>query len=407
MNVRVLQQIDRWIGVPLCIALTGWRRIADTFRVEEDDSPERILVVKLAEQGSTVLAQPALREAVKRVGAANVFFLAFEDNRFILDLLEIIPPGNVFTLPADSPVRFCLGALRVLKSIRHLKISVAIDMEFFSRGSAAVAYLCGANKRIGFHPFHGGGPYRGDLLTHRLVYNPHLHTSDAFLSLVRALDRKPRDFPALDFEGSAPGETLTAGASFKANERELKDVQALVRKETGGNPRLILLNPNASDLLPLRKWPSERYAQLAEQLLERFPEVVVGFTGGPMDVVATEALARQLDSPRCVSFAGKTTLRQLLVLFTQASVLVTNDSGPAHFATLTPIEVVTLFGPETPELFAARTPRNTILWARLACSPCVSAYNNRESACRNNLCMQALTVEQVFEATVRAYLKGI
>ena len=44
----------------------------------------------------------------------------------------------------------------------------------------------------------------------------------------------------------------------------------------------------------------------------------------------------------------------LMVLYTMCEILVTNDSGPAHFASLTPINVVTLFGPETPDLFAAR-----------------------------------------------------
>jgi ADP-heptose:LPS heptosyltransferase len=82
---------------------------------------------------------------------------------------------------------------------------------------------------------------------------------------------------------------------------------------------------------------------------------------------------------------------------------VTNDSGPAHFASLTGINVVTLFGPETPHLFAARTPRNMALWAGLSCSPCVNAYNNRQSTCRNNLCMQEITVEQVFNEVCRIY----
>jgi ADP-heptose:LPS heptosyltransferase len=82
---------------------------------------------------------------------------------------------------------------------------------------------------------------------------------------------------------------------------------------------------------------------------------------------------------------------------------VTNDSGPAHFAVLTPVRTVTLFGPETPTLFAARTPRNTPLWVGLACSPCVNAFNNRQSSCRDNICMQAISVEQVFAAVVQAY----
>jgi ADP-heptose:LPS heptosyltransferase len=93
--------------------------------------------------------------------------------------------------------------------------------------------------------------------------------------------------------------------------------------------------------------------------------------------------------------AGKTTLRELLVLDCLADLLVTNDSGPAHFATLTPIEVIALFGPETPALFGARTARTHILWKSLPCSPCVSAMNNRLSRCNDNRCMTSITVDEV------------
>jgi len=82
---------------------------------------------------------------------------------------------------------------------------------------------------------------------------------------------------------------------------------------------------------------------------------------------------------------------------------VTNDSGPAHFASMTPIHVVTLFGPETPELFGARSPNTEFLYAGITCSPCVNAYNNRQSVCRNNICMQAITVDDVFEKITRIY----
>jgi hypothetical protein len=64
---------------------------------------------------------------------------------------------------------------------------------------------------------------------------------------------------------------------------------------------------------------------------------------------------------------------------------------------------VTLFGPETPLLFAALTPRNKPLWAGIACSPCVSAVNNRQSACTNNVCMQRISIEQVFETVLASY----
>jgi ADP-heptose:LPS heptosyltransferase len=95
--------------------------------------------------------------------------------------------------------------------------------------------------------------------------------------------------------------------------------------------------------------------------------------------------------------AGKTTLRELLVLYCLADMLVTNDSGPAHFAALTPIQVVTLFGPETPARFASRSPRSHVIWKDIHCSPCVDAYNNRLSTCRDNRCMQQIAADEVFD----------
>jgi len=168
-------------------------------------------------------------------------------------------------------------------------------------------------------------------------------------------------------------------------------------------PPLLLLNANASDLMPLRRWDGERYVELAEKLLQQFPEAAIGFTGGPGEATNIDNLVRQVDSPRCVNLAGKTTMRQLLVLYTLAEVLVTNDSGPAHFATLTPVDVVVLFGPETPQLFAALSPRTHPLWAGLACSPCINAFNDRYSTCTDNVCMQRLTVEQVFAVVCDLY----
>jgi hypothetical protein len=80
--------------------------------------------------------------------------------------------------------------------MRKLRLDAAVDMEFFARASAVFTYLSGAGRRIGFHSYAGDGPYRGDLMTHRLVYNPHLHTSQLFEMMVEALNHPPKLFPA-------------------------------------------------------------------------------------------------------------------------------------------------------------------------------------------------------------------
>ena len=146
-----------------------------------------------------------------------------------------------------------------------------------------------------------------------------------------------------------------------------------------------------------------RYVELSLRLLERYPDLFIAFTGAPAEATANNRLAAEVSSNRVISLAGKTTLRQVLVLYTRSQILVTNDSGPAHFASMTPIHVITLFGPETPELFGARSPTAEFLYAGITCSPCVNAYNNRQSVCRNNMCMQAISVDAVFEKVTSIY----
>jgi ADP-heptose:LPS heptosyltransferase len=405
LDTRTLQFIDRWIGVCICGALTLVRAIGDgSNKVQTLQKPKKILFVKFAEQGSTVLAFRAISRAIEMVGRQNVYFLVFEENRFILDVMNLIPEENVVTVSHKNIFDAGFGALRALKRIRGLRVDAAIDLEFFSRSSAALTFLSGATSRVGFHTFFGEGPYRGDLMTHRLLYNPYIHTSQNFQLMVEALEQPSGKLPT--FDGSIP-DANAALPTYTAKPADLENVRAIVRREYGHPevPPLILLNPNASDLLPLRKWPTDRYVELARLLLERFTEVTIAMTGSPLEAQAIEKVAARVNSSRCFSLAGKTTLRQLLVLYSLAELLITNDSGPAHFASMTPVTVITLFGPETPHLFRALTPRSIPIWMQLPCSPCVNAYNNRQSPCRDNICMKSITVDHVFAVASKAYLE--
>jgi ADP-heptose:LPS heptosyltransferase len=399
MKVRTLQRADMWIGVPLCALLTLFRRLLPARSFDSGVRLQSLVVIKLAEQGSTVLAYPALKRAIDICGRDNVYFVCVEENRFIVDVMDIIPKTNVLTISVRTIPALIRSTLSVLSGLRKRRVDAAIDMEFLSRASAATTFLIGARRRVGFHAYFGGGLWRGDLMTHRLVYNPHLHTSDAFLTLVEAAQIDPSNLPTLPLRPVSPSEP----PRFQPSTAEVSEVRRKLTEKTNTTAPWILINANAADLLPLRRWPEGRYVELARRLLAQFPEICIAFTGAPHEAKSSSLLVSQVDSPRCVSIAGETTLRELLALYSLSEVLVTNDSGPAHFAALTPIRTVTLFGPESPRLFAARTPRNKALWAEIACSPCVSAYNNRQSACQNNVCMQAIEVEQVFSSVCEAY----
>src|SRR5437762_9335571 len=277
--------MDRWLGTPICFILTLLRAGLGR-RLLVSAGIRSLLFIKLAEQGSTVLAYPAIRQAIELFGHANVYFVVFEDNRFILDVMDLIPRENVFTISFESFAAMLRTTFRALYQIRKIKIDAAIDLEFFTRGSAILTFLTGAKRRIGFHSFFQAGPYRGNLMTHRLLYNPHLHTSQTFRVMVEAAKMDGADLPALDLKTPVADELP---AQFQPAIEETEIVRGMLRSELGQCPPLILLNPNASDLLPLRRWPSHRYIELAKRLLARYSDVAVVFTGAPNE---SQAIAK-------------------------------------------------------------------------------------------------------------------
>ena len=151
-----MRRVDRWIGAPLCAVLTAMRRFGDLFRGRRHDGPPgKIAVIKLAEQGATVLAHSALARARDMVGAENLFFVVFAENRFILDLLGIVPSRNVLVIRTHGLVRVALDTLRVLRRLRRERVDATVDFEFFARSSAILSYLSGARLRSGYHSWFG------------------------------------------------------------------------------------------------------------------------------------------------------------------------------------------------------------------------------------------------------------
>ena len=397
MKQEVIRRLDALLGSVLCFLLTAHRWFADRLGPRPAGEPRKIVFIKLIEQGATVLASAAVRRAVERVGREGVYFCVFEENRAILDLLDLVPPANVLAVRSRSLGTFARDVLGALRALRRAGVDTAVDLEFMARASAILAYLSGARRRVGLHRFTAEAPYRGDLLTHRVHYNPFLHTSQAYGVLLAALDCDPADTP---LPKVVPPPIDPSPPRFAPGPEEVARMRALLA-EIAGRPvegPIVVLNPNTGDLIPLRMWPAERFAALGRQVLAAFPAATVVVTGLASERAGAEAVSRAIGSERAICIAGRTTLRDVVVLYTLADVLVASDSGPGHFASLTDIDAVVLFGPEAPQLFGPLGPRTHALWAGLACSPCVSPYNHRFSPCVRNACMDAHVVGGVFEA---------
>lgn len=392
MNVDLMRKVDHHLGVPLTFFSTFWLKFVHFLFHQQTCPPKNILFVELSEMGSTIIADPAMRRAQKSFDA-NLFFVIFSKNKPSLDLLNTIPQQNIFTLCEDNLWTLIRDAVRYLFWCRRHKIDTAIDLELFSRVSALLTGFSGAKNRVGYHNFHGEGLYRGDMLTHKVAYNPHIHIAKNFIALIYALEAKMAEIP---YAKTLITDNDTQLTQVNFNDIEKKTIRDSIQAcyPEYQNQRLVLINPNASDLLPQRRWPKQNFIELMQQILAQYEDVIVLITGAPNEKEEAEALKIQVNHPRCVNYAGQLKLLQMPILYSIANLMVTNDSGPGHFSSITALKTFVLFGPETPKLYGS-LGNSTPIFAGLACSPCVSAANHRKTPCTDPVCMDAITVETV------------
>jgi len=405
MNLDLIRAVDKWCGIPACFFLSAAHKILASIRPHRKDeagdgtTPRKVLFIELSEMGSAILAYPAMRYALGKYPHLQLYFLIFSRNRFSVEVLDLIPEDHVFTIDISSPVQFLWSTLKALKAIRKTGIDTVFDLELFSRFSSLLSGLSGAGIRAGYSKYHEEGLYRGQFMTHRVLYNCHQHMAKNFIALVKAIEQQD--------EGPLLKEVIADENLIRPRyEPNAEDLESMRRRLADINPSvrsakyLILFNPGAGSLLPIRAWPVENYGALGRKIVDRFDAVII-IIGLEEACREAEKILQHVGPARCVNFAGKTSFKDLMDLLSIADILVTADGGPAHFAALTPIKNIVLFGPETPALYAPLGPNSTCLFAGLACSPCLSAYNHRKTSCTDPRCMKAITVEEVFGAVSR------
>ncbi len=395
MNVNFVRKVDFWTGVPLCFILSIFNSVVRFFTSSKNLASRNVLFIELSEMGSAVLVDPAMRKIREQI-SANLFFVIFEKNKPSLQLLNTVPDQNIFCIRDNSLVNGAIDVLRFLIWTRKNHIDTVIDLELFARVTALLTVLCGAKKRVGFHAFHNEGLYRGNFLTHKVSYNPHIHIAKNFVALVNAAMAEEQEMPFSKVE--IPDDDVRLEKITIDDERKT----AMREKIRGLNPiynpevhKLLVINPNASELLIQRRWMPEHYSALIRKVLKYFPDIVVVITGAPGEREEAEWLKDSVSNDRCTNIAGELVFLELPALYAISHCMVTNDSGPGHFSAVTDLPTFVIFGPETPKLYGSLGNSRPI-YSNLACSPCVSASNHRNTPCTDNQCLKVIKPDNVF-----------
>ncbi|OGP56747.1 MAG: hypothetical protein A2V65_09830 [Deltaproteobacteria bacterium RBG_13_49_15] len=389
MKLSTQRKIDRFAGAFLCriFSLFSRKKTANT----SPNEIKRILILLLSELGSLILAQPMIQHIKMRYPKASVFFMVFKQNTEVLELLETIPLNHIYPIRNTSFLALIRDSITALIKIRREKIDTVIDCELFSRISSIFSFLSGAPIRVGFHRHTQEGLYRGDFINRPILYNPYVHISKQFINMVDGIESQ--DWP--------PGKSLiedtrSSVPSVSINKDDLGFFQSRLQADfpAVSEARLVLIYPSGG-LLPIRAWPLSHFISLVRILIQN--KYCVGVIGLHQDKHLAKGITGYCHSEHVFDMTGYThNLKELIMLFQLASLLITNDGGPGHLAALTSLPTIILYGPETPIIYGSLSPNAINLSALLSCSPCLTAYNHRNSPCDgNNICLKKISFEEV------------
>jgi len=395
MNINLQRKIDRFLGTFLCRLFSLLPRRRNP--LSGGPKPSKILVILLSEMGSLVLARPMFHEIEKKYPRASIHVLLFKRNREFLEILNVIPKERIWGIDGESLMKMLKDSLLALIRMRKEKIDTVIDCELFSRVSSLFSFLSGAKIRVGFHPYNQEGLYRGNFINRPVAYNPYRHISQQFMALVEAIESMDVPRVKSQFKNDKP-----KVPAIKMTKDEMSRLGGRLKGDFPqmGDKKLVLLYPSGG-LLPIRAWPLKHFCLVAHELIQQGH--AVGIIGMEADKDLAKGIISYCNNRNCIDLTGYTkTVRELMILFHFASLLISNDGGPGHFASLTPVPTMVFYGPETPVLYGVLGDRAINFYIPLFCSPCLTAYNHRNSPCDgNNKCLKlidpVLVIEKAFE----------
>jgi heptosyltransferase-2 len=326
----------------------------------KDLPPFRILIRSSNWLGDAVMSVPAVHAIKNGRPDAHV---TIATPAKIAPMWKLVPEVDAILPLASNSL---LAAVRSIREQPHFDVAILFPN---SLRVALEALLSGVHRRVGYR-----GHSRSWLLNQVIPEQPPPrqleHQSARFLRIAQICGA--RDSP------QATANIQIAGSNQPSviNDQRLK----------------IGLCPGA-EYGPAKRWLPERFAEVAVKVAAQAPVQWVLF-GTPKDAEIGDQIAAGLGDS-CVNRIGQTTLDQLILALRECRLLLTNDTGTMHLASLLGVPVVAIFGSTEPGLTGPLGDQHIVLRHHVECSPCFL----RECPI-DFRCMKAVGVPEVVDAVL-------
>lgn len=319
----------------------------------------KILIIKTGALGDLVGASSFFQTVKENFRDDEIYLLTqkiYED---------VVGPSPVFKNIFYLPGRYqFIAFINVIRKIRRLRPDIVLDIQ--------------GNLKTNFYCLLAGGKQRYGSYKKRLG---RLFLTEG-VKKRRSSKEKPRP-SILEFLGVK--KYINEKKLWIPEEKRNIFGDFIKSYNLDKNKRWILIHPLTTKGYLAKRWLVERFAELADKLIEDGYEVV--FIGsGEYDYVEN-IVSRMKNHPK--NLVDKTDFHDLCLLIERASLVITTDSSPLHIAAAAGTKVLGIFGSTDPLKIC---PHNAYyIYKEVDCSPCY------KKVCRSMKCMKEITVEDVYQ----------
>lgn len=337
--------------------------------------PERILVVLPNWVGDVVLATPALRALREGFPDAQITYLM---KPYVRDLIagSDWADERVFWRGGKSPRARKKSFMGLVTDLRNKKLDLSVLLTNSFR-SALLSMMAGAKRRVGYD--RDG---RGLLLTDRLVAH-RVKGKFVPISMIRYYGA------VVDYLGCRPEYEKIELFTEPADEAAID----YLFSQHGIRPdRPVVVVNSGAAFGSAKCWLPEQFAAVADALVAKQGTQVI-VPCGPKELEIIEAIRHEMTEPAVFLDDPIIPLRHLKALIRRADLLLTNDTGPRHFALAFGTPMVTIFGPTDPAWTEAECARERKIMVPVDCGPCM-----KRRCATDHRCMTRISVDDVLAA---------
>ena len=336
---------------------------------QDKDVYRRILIVRTDRIGDVLLSTPVIKALRDEYPNAYIAMLV---SPYARDIVEGNPYlDEVLIYDKDGKHKSWVGSMLFALALRKRRFDLALILHPINRVHV-LTFGAGIPRRVGYNKKFGF------LLTDRIKHTKHLekkHETEYSLDVLRFLGIEPKDkslFMPIKEESEQWAENLFGELGI------------------GPSDKLLAVHPGAS--CPSKIWPQERFAQIADRMIEQYGFKVL-VVSGPKDLrLARDMLSRMQHS--AIDLAGKTSVSQLASVLKRCQLFISNDSGPVHIASAVSTPVISIFGRSQkglgPERWGPVGERDRALHKQVGCIECLAHNCTKQFSC-----LKAITVEDV------------